>query len=323
MDKIDEVPLEKQTENQEKEVETKVDDSQETKDISIDDQDDIIEKLQKYSDNPENLNPLDTPQYNQESSESTVQEPNEDSNDSNTSENSDINIETIQPNEEDEPEEIHSKKDTKILIWMIVIVIAIFAISLGGLKFFDDAPTGNIVVDVDKQHLNNKEGLLDEDEGYMLNGFSFIKSDGLWWTERKTENRLIKIPMHHDPKSVTYIPLTGELDPLFNKGNEIYVSIDPNVVNKFYTLAVAELSFNIAKGVNRDPVGSCTENSTDCADRDIVSCANPQGKPIVELAVGETEKVEYMGTCIKVTGKDQGLVKAVDRMLYKWYGMVD
>ena len=129
--------------------------------------------------------------------------------------------------------------------------------------------------------------------------------------------------VHFDPKHVIDIPITGVLDPLFNKGDEVYISIDPNIANKFYTLAIAEVSFNIAKGIDRTPVGACTETNEDCKAHEILSCENTQGKPVVELAFGDKEKVELIGTCIKITGNELALVEAVDRALYKWYGMVN
>ncbi|PIN87855.1 hypothetical protein COV12_01610 [Candidatus Woesearchaeota archaeon CG10_big_fil_rev_8_21_14_0_10_32_24] len=234
----------------------------------------------------------------------------------------DICIEPVSDEEYNPKLDTDTKSNTKYLIIIIAIVIGIFAISLGGLKFFDGSPTAGLVVDIDQQHQNNKEGLLDPKEGYMYNGFSYVKIDGLWWTERKSQDRIIKIPLHFAPKDVEYIPVTGTLDPEFNMGDQVYVAIDPKTEDKFYTLGISELSFNMAKGVNRDPVGACIEENEACTNYEIISCENTQGKPVVELALGKTDKVELKGTCMKITGNDLGFVKAVDRALLKWYGMM-
>ncbi len=234
----------------------------------------------------------------------------------------DIQIEPTSGEEYNPELDADTKSNTKYLIIMVAIVIGIFAVSLGGFTFLDDGITGGTVVDVDQQHQDNKEGLLEEDEGYIYNGFSFVKIDGLWWTERKTQNRIIKIPLHFAPKDLEDIPVTGTLAPEFDLGDKVYVAIDPKTEDKFYTLGISELSFNMAKGVNRDPVGACIEENEACADYEVISCDNNGGKPVVELVLGKQNMVELKGTCMKITGKDMGFVKAVDRALLKWYGMM-
>ncbi|NQV91296.1 hypothetical protein HQ489_02380 [Candidatus Woesearchaeota archaeon] len=237
----------------------------------------------------------------------------------------DVQIEPVEPvsKEDYNPElDADTKSNTKYLIIIIAIVIGIFAISLGGLKFFDGSPTGGLVVNVDQQHIDNKDGKLDPKEGYIYNGFSYVKVDGLWWAERKTQDRIIKIPLHFAPKDLEDIPVIGKLSPEFDIGDKVYVAIDPKIEDKFYTLGISELSFNMAKGVNRDPVGACIEENEACTDYEIISCENSGGKPVVELALGKQNIVELKGTCMKITGKDMGFVKAVDRALLKWYGMM-
>ena len=104
----------------------------------------------------------------------------------------------------------------------------------------------------------------------------------------------------------------------------MFVSIDQEVYNKYYTLALSELSFNIAKGLDRSPIGSCTEENWACENRTIVSCENnPEKKPVIELAIDEEAGIELSETCIKIKGKDYEIVKAVNRLLYQWYGIMD
>jgi hypothetical protein len=102
----------------------------------------------------------------------------------------------------------------------------------------------------------------------------------------------------------------------------VYLAIDPEVVDKYYTLAISELSFNVVKGINRVPVGSCTKDNPACDNRTIVSCDNTQGKPVIELALSDKAEVKMEGTCIKISGREYELVKAVDRVLLKWYGVM-
>ncbi len=221
----------------------------------------------------------------------------------------------------DEPEA--DKSDAKGILITVVILIGIFALFIGGFKFYNGITTA-AVIDVDELHQDNLQGNLDEEEGYVFNGYSFVKVDGLWWTEMDKFGTTLKVPLHFAPKELEEIEITGDLSPLFNLGEDVYVAIDPNVVNKYYTLAVSELSFNIVKGMDRKPVGSCTEVGYGCEERDIISCENnPNNLPVIELDLSQEPSVVIEETCIKVSGWEYGIVKAVDRLLYQWYGVMD
>ena len=92
--------------------------------------------------------------------------------------------------------------------------------------------------------------------------------------------------------------------------------------DKYYTLALSELSFNIVKGLNRSISGTCTKENNICDNRTIVSCNNSQGLPVIELALANETGIELLGNCLKISGQEYDLVKAVDRLLYQWYGVM-
>ena len=212
--------------------------------------------------------------------------------------------------------------NTKSIVIMISIVVGLFVLFLVG-SFAYNHLTAADVVNVDDLHKENLNNKLDESEGYIYNGYSFVKADGLWWTELNKFGGLLKVPLHFGPKEVEYIPLSGKLSPHFNEGEEMYIAIDPTVTNKYYSLAISELSFNVVKGMDRRPVGSCTKEDAICENRTTISCEhNPENKPVVELAMGTGERITATGSCIKITGNETGMVKAVDRMLYQWYGII-
>ena len=220
-------------------------------------------------------------------------------------------------------EDSSSPGDGKKILIAVIMIIGVFAFSFGGFKVYDYFTSAD-VINIDDLHDQNLEGDLDEEEGYMYNGYSFIKVDGLWWTEVLLGNRLVKIPLHFGPKEVEEIEINGNLDPLFNLGDTVHVAIDPTVRDKYYTLALSELSFNIAKGLDRIPEGSCTEENWACDNRTIVSCENnPQNKPVIELNLDEETSIELIGSCIKISGSEYGIVKAVNRLLYQWYDVMD
>ncbi|MEW5896391.1 MAG: hypothetical protein AB1668_01750 [Nanoarchaeota archaeon] len=207
--------------------------------------------------------------------------------------------------------EVSVKDDTKSIIITIAVIAGVFLLCVGGFKAYNHF-TGATVIDW-------------KENSYTYNGFKVTKADDLWWTEIRTRDgsRLIKVPLHFGPKEVETIEVTGELDPAFNNGEEIYIAIDPTYANKYYSLSLSELILNIIEGINRKPISACTKDNAICTNRTILSCNNTLGKPVIELQVSATPAVELSGTCIKVKGSELDLVKATDRLLYKWYRVIE
>lgn len=213
--------------------------------------------------------------------------------------------------------------DSKNILIMIGVIVGIFVLTLGSFKLYNQF-TGAGVIVIDDLHQKNLEGELDAEEGYIYNGYSIVKADGLWWTEIDISSRLIKIPLHFGPKEVEEILITGKLSSQFDKGATVYIAIDPEVnYNKYYTLALMEMNNNILQGVNRNLEAACTKENIICENRTIINCNTAGGKPVIELAVSESSEIEFSGSCIKISGDGEALVKAVDRMLYTWYGIMD
>ncbi len=226
--------------------------------------------------------------------------------------------------EEKERDQYGSSSSGRGILFTILAVIAVFALAVGGFALYNNL-TGGSIINIDDLHQENLEGELDDEEGYLYNGYSFVKADGLWWTEMNKFGTLLKVPLHFGPKELEDIPVTGELDRSFNDGEELFIAIDPKVQNKYYTLAISELSFNTVKGLDRIPVGSCTEENWICENRTIVSCVkNPEKLPVVELALEGSPGIYVDGTCIRLTGSGEyEIVKSVNRLLYQWYGVME
>jgi len=215
-----------------------------------------------------------------------------------------------------------SASDGRSIIIMMAVIAGLFLLFLGGFKGYNYLTAGAVVT-IDDLHKQNLEGELDDEKSYVYNGHSFVKADGLWWTETFRRGTLIKMPLHFGPKEVEDIKVEGKLSKDFNKNDDIFIAINPNIINKYYSLGLSELSFNVAQGINRRPVGACTEEDPDCVNRTIVSCNDTKGEAVIELVLDEKSGIELSGTCIKVSGQDYGIVKSVDRLLYRWYGIME
>lgn len=225
--------------------------------------------------------------------------------------------------EEEYKPEIVPTTSGKGLFIAIVVLLGIFALTLGGFKYYNNSFTGAQVLSIDDLHLQNLAGELPTEQGYVYQGISFVFADGLWWTEIQQSDRLLKIPLHFGPREVQNVTIKGTLDPAFNNGTEIYMAIDPYFANPYYTLALSELNTNIVQGIRHKPVAACTEEHEICLGREILNCQNTQGKPVIQLQYGNTAGIELQGTCILITGEEQELVKAADRLIWQWYGVME
>ena len=219
-------------------------------------------------------------------------------------------------------QETEEKESGKSVLIALLVLVGFVALSLGGFKAYTHF-TGADVVDIDLLHQQNLEGSLGGQEGYVYEGFSFIHADGLWWTEIQLKNVLVKVPLRFGPRELAEVKIEGKLDPLFNEGSEAYMAIDPEFSNKYYTLALSELNLNLASGLGKMPIGACTWNKAGvCEEREIYSCDNTRGKPVIELRYGGEPKITLDGTCILVSGEEYGLVQAADRLIWQWYGVM-
>ncbi|MEM3127170.1 MAG: hypothetical protein QW331_03840, partial [Candidatus Woesearchaeota archaeon] len=97
---------------------------------------------------------------------------------------------------------------------------------------------------------------------------------------------------------------------------------DPFDANQYTALSAAEMSLSLYKAIGRQPIASCSINETfACQKRPIVTC-DDENLAVIYLKHGERPKVLFDNNCIIVQGRGEDLVKATDRFLYYWYGVI-
>jgi hypothetical protein len=220
------------------------------------------------------------------------------------------------------PEEL---KEKKISDWGLVILVAVIALILAviiGFNLFKKETPKTI----DELHSLNLEGKLKEEEGYVYDGYSFVFANGLWYTQVQNiaGTSLFDIPLHYGPKSVEDIPTEGGLNiTLFDSEKGVYITFDPLGQNLNYVaLAVGEFDQNIIKAFNKMPVAACDKNETKaCEARPIITCDNTN-KPVLYLQQEPETKVIFENNCMIVQGQGPEIVRAVDRLLLKLYGIM-
>lgn len=192
-------------------------------------------------------------------------------------------------------------KSGKIFIWGIVIVIiAVFLIF--GYKAINNEPN--------YPTLN-------------YNNFEFVEIDNTWHTQWKLEDELFTLSFRFNPEEVEDLTIQGKLNESFNR-KIVYVTFDPTKDANFsmLALAAADLALSMHKALGKEVIAACAVNGTDdCIDRPIVTC-NDQNKSVLFLRESESTRITLNQNCIIIQGKGFEIVKAADRLLYQWYGIM-
>ena len=218
--------------------------------------------------------------------------------------------------EDDAPEEPTSDK----YFYIILVTILIIFISIVAFRQLT-TPTG--AVTFEEMHELNLKGKLSPNEGYVYNGFSFVFFDGLWYTKVTVGENNFQVPLHFGPRDVEALNVSGSLSANFNRGSEIYVVVNPISSDQDYiALAASELAQNLAIAIKRRPIGACDRNETTmCEDRPIITCETTD-KAMVYLESEPGPAIEFRDRCIIARGTGTDLVKAVDRLILQWYGVI-
>jgi|SRR3989344_3095170 len=212
--------------------------------------------------------------------------------------------------------------EPKRLYIIVGVIILIFAL-LFGLRFVLKQPLK--ISSLDDLHDLNFQGKLDPDQGYIHDGFSFVKYGGTWHTRflRMANNQTYQVELRYGPRDIGDIPLRGDYELIPRQFNSTFVTFDPAGDNLSHVaLAAADVSGNLAGVLQVYPFAACTKNETrGCRDRPVVRCGAP-GVPVIYLKETAVASIEQQGTCLIIAGQELDLVKAVDRWLLAMYGMM-
>lgn len=202
------------------------------------------------------------------------------------------------------------KDNTKIALIVILIILLFFA------GFY-----------IRKTFLKEKEPEVIGESEYTFNNHNFIKVDNLWYTLVKSidERFLIEIALHFGPKELIDYPISGNLSNFIPVENG-YISFDPLEPELGYILiANGELSLTLAKAfkaVQDKPLNLTTVCSRDdyktCSKYPILNCNNTNDT-IIYLRQINDSRIVVEDNCIIIQGKNEDLLKGVDRLMYSWF----
>jgi len=205
---------------------------------------------------------------------------------------------------------------------IIIIILVLIAIPAGILLVYTFVLKEKPVT-IEELHAKNMRGRLSPEEGYLYNGFSVVKANGMWWTQvqHKDTDQIYNLQFHYGPRDVGNISITGDVDQ-FRALNSTYITFDPTEKSLAYTaLSSAELSINLGQVLNVRPIAACTKNETAvCKVTPIITCASERATISIEVAGAPAVKRE--GACIRIQGNGTDLLRSTDRLLLAWVGVM-
>ena len=157
------------------------------------------------------------------------------------------------------------------------------------------------------------------------NNFEFINVDGLWQTKWERDGQLYVIDFRHNPEQVEDVPVEGTTDIRFQL-ESIYLTIDPSEerdrATAYVSIAAVELGRKLVTPFERQVVTACTVNETiACWDRPIITCDNTN-KTVIYLKQANETKIILDGNCATIQGQGQEIVRAADKALFQWLGIM-
>jgi hypothetical protein len=150
------------------------------------------------------------------------------------------------------------------------------------------------------------------------------QQDGFWQFDWQRNNTVYHVPLRYNPTQLGNVTEGGKLSRQFGNQGTVYVAVDPSTeFNQQYVgVAAAELSLNLLKSFEVNVVAGCTVNETEsCQSRPIINC-NTTDLSVVVVHEGPGPILTYQGDCITVQATQFELIQAVDRLLYKFYGVM-
>lgn len=245
--------------------------------------------------------------------------------------------------------------DYKLLGVIVGVVLVVLIMILAIPYFFKEIPKT-----INELHQDVLDGK-DDENNYLYNQYSFVRigSDTtgyMWYTQILNPSTKIKydIPLHYGPKELEDIPVNGDINSFFQMmyiynntlseysefninetqfPNLAYFSFDPNSKNlDLINLAHHELRTNMLQVLDVRLLPACTTDQDEaCKKIAVLTCENKTLPIIVFNDVNDvdavtstitTTSIEIKDNCITISGYDKGIVKGVDRLLYKMYGIM-
>jgi predicted RNA-binding protein YlqC (UPF0109 family) len=163
-------------------------------------------------------------------------------------------------------------------------------------------------------------------ETIVYNNVTFYKNGQFWESRISVNDKPVDISIYYTPQELDAMDINikkNEFAKILGSLRKVYISFNPNSENLSQVgIASASLAESLAKVYGVEPKGAVLEEQEGLY-ADIITC-NLTDYPVVEIIEKDQDvSIEYEGNCLRIIGKDGDLVKATNKVLLGWYGIVD
>ncbi len=204
-----------------------------------------------------------------------------------------------------DPEELRKRNQTKGLIVIILFFVSIVAIIF-------------VIGAISKKHNNDTPHI----EIVKYKGYAFDNHTTNWETTvNLSDGHSVELIQRNPPWELEDIRIIGDPFEFFHNISSSYVTFDPTeeVHTKYTTMAYAELlvlSAHYGFGLT----GAYTKEHDDGSGAEVITCGSNTSVIYLNQADSAPEVV-VDHNCITITGKDDDLIRATNKLIYYIYGI--
>lgn len=151
-------------------------------------------------------------------------------------------------------------------------------------------------------------------ESVKYNNLKFVKSENGVWTAYKEDKQIV---LFNNPNELTNIKVEKIDFNQLNSAEKIYISLnsEDNLGNY-----LQGLQFNLLNNLAPKKISACYKDSEPCKDLPLKDCKDATNSvKIIVIKKGDNTTINYNNNCLNIQGKDEELVKFIDKMVLEMF----
>lgn len=154
----------------------------------------------------------------------------------------------------------------------------------------------------------------------IINGHEFMyeKEPPGWRVFLQRDGVVQNMSFRYNPNQVKEVPALGELNATFDLPT-LYITFDPTKEEylNYITLVSYELSLHLSGSFAKNVKPACISEHPECLE--VVRCDDTD-KAVIMLENSPGAEIISRGNCLILKGQGEEIVKAVEKILFAWYG---
>jgi hypothetical protein len=216
-------------------------------------------------------------------------------------------------------------KDLKTKRILFGIILGLIILSAIGFVFLKDM----LPIQEKNNYIGNVTDIIKVKENiisYKYNNFQFEKNNNMWVTEIQTGKQPYLITFVYGPVNVENISIIFKdnyFQSMTKPGSKVYIAFDHDTTNASY---IATSSINLITNLKMvyglNVSRACISNSSGCAGAPVVTCKSNPDNAVIQLIESNVNYVVYDENCLTIYGSKDGFIKATEKVILNWYGIL-